>query len=296
VELAGWDVTITLGDGKTETRHAFSDPDKKDTDGDGLNDGEEYAARTDPNRKDTDGDLLSDYAEVVVYKSNPLNVDSDGDSRGPNGDKPSDPNLWDGYELAYAGTSPTLADTDGDGLTDYEEIHSGGTNPLVADLPGLTLDLYGDPHIELSIVSQQVCTYSTIDLAREEKERGEARVGKVVSYAPTSNESTVFIERGLIQLGDRLRIRGPNTDFQMDLKNLKVRGAYATLCLSGEQAAIPVGRSCVAGDDVYVVCKRGVPPFFLIPLGLALVGGSMNLLTVEEEEVVTPTKPIKFGN
>jgi hypothetical protein len=163
-------------------------------------------------------------------------------------------------------------------------------------------DLVGVKPGEIAKVSIALSPYDAESLeaaravAREEKERGESRVGKVVSYAPTSNESTVFIERGLIQLGDRLRIRGPNTDFQMDLKNLKVRGAYATLCLSGEQAAIPVGRSCVAGDDVYVVCKRGVPPFFLIPLGLALVGGSMNLLTVEEEEVVTPTKPIKFGN
>jgi len=131
-------------------------------------------------------------------------------------------------------------------------------------------------------------------VAREEKERGESRVGKVVSYAPASKETAVLIERGLIQVGDRLRIRGPNTDFQMDLKNLKVHGAYAMMCLSGEQALMPVGRPCALGDDVYVVCKRGVPPFFLIPLGLAVVGGSMNLLTVEEEEAVSPTKPVKI--
>lgn len=171
VELAGWVVTVTLGDGTKETRHVFSDPDRKDTDGDGLNDGDEYAARTDPNRKDTDGDMLNDFSEVVVYKSNPLNVDSDGDARGPKGDQASDPNLWDGHELTYAGTSPTLADTDGDGLSDYEEIHSGGTNPLVANLPALSLDLYGDPHIEVSVSSVQGCDKNSIDLAREEKER-----------------------------------------------------------------------------------------------------------------------------
>ena len=179
VELAGWDVTITLGDGKTETRHVYADPDRPDSDNDGLTDGEEYAARTDPGRKDTDGDLLSDYAEVVAYKSNPLNVDSDGDSRGSKGDQPSDPNLWDGYELVYAGTSPTLSDTDGDGLTDYEEVHSGGTDPLVANLPTLALDLYGDPHIEVALTSQSLCSDYTLDLAREEKER-----------VKTDNEST----------------------------------------------------------------------------------------------------------
>jgi hypothetical protein len=154
-----------------EKRHVTSNSDKKDTDADGLTDGEEYAARTDPRRMDTDGDLLCDYAELTVYKSNPLMVDSDGDSRGPNGDKPSDPNLWDGFELIYAGTSPILADTDGDGLTDYEEIHSGGTNPLVANLPSLSLDLYGDPHIEVNVSSVQGCDKNSVDLAREEQER-----------------------------------------------------------------------------------------------------------------------------
>lgn len=171
VEVSGWDITITRGDGKEETRHVVSNPDLKDSDSDGLHDGEEFAAQTDPSRQDTDGDLLSDYAEMAVYKSNPLDADSDRDARGPQGNKPSDPNLWDGYELAFAGTSPTLADTDGDGLSDYEEIHSGGTNPLVANLPVLALDLYGDPHIELNVSSVAGCDSASIDLAREEKER-----------------------------------------------------------------------------------------------------------------------------
>ena len=120
---------------------------------------------------DTDGDLLSDYAELNVYKSNPLMVDTDGDSRGPNGDKASDPNLWDGYEVLYSHTSPVLTDTDGDGMTDYEEIHSGGTNPLVADLPVLALELYGDPHIELNTNIVSGCSKTSTDLVRDAQER-----------------------------------------------------------------------------------------------------------------------------
>ncbi len=171
VETAGWEVIITLGSGATETRHVSSNPDMKDTDGDGLTDAEEYAMRTDPGRIDTDGDLLSDYAEVMVYKSNPLVVDTDGDSRGPQGDKPSDPNLWDGYEVLVSHTSPVLADTDGDGMTDYEEIHSGGTNPLVADLPILALEVYGDPRLEVNTTIVSVCTKTSLNLTREAQER-----------------------------------------------------------------------------------------------------------------------------
>jgi hypothetical protein len=170
LETAGWDVSLTLGDGSTETRQVSSDPNLKDTDGDGLSDVEEYAARTDPSRVDSDGDLLSDYAELAVYKSNPLLVDTDGDSRGPSGEGASDPNLWDGYEIRYSQTSPVLADTDGDGRTDYEEIHSGGTNPLVADLPTLSLELNGDPYIGLKTGISTTCSKTSTSLVREARE------------------------------------------------------------------------------------------------------------------------------
>ncbi len=82
-EIAGWPVNIVLGDGTIETREVDSDPGLYDTDGDGLNDAQEMAARTDPRRMDTDGDLLSDYAEFYVYKSHPTRMDSDGDSCDP---------------------------------------------------------------------------------------------------------------------------------------------------------------------------------------------------------------------
>lgn len=171
IETAGWDVVITQGDGTTETRHVASDPALKDTDNDGLSDSEEFASRTDPTRSDTDGDMLSDYAELKVYKSNPLRADTDGDSTGPIGDKPSDPNLWDGYEVLVSHTSPVLVDTDGDGKTDWEEIHSGGTSPLIADLPVLALEVYGDPHIALNVSIVSGCSKTSTDLVREAQER-----------------------------------------------------------------------------------------------------------------------------
>ena len=129
-------------------------------------------------------------------------------------------------------------------------------------------------------------------VAKEEKERGESLVGKVVTYSPGTKEAVVSIERGLLQSGDRIRVRGSVTDFSQDVTVLKVRGARATRALSGEQAILPVAKPCAAGDGVYVVCKRGVPPLFLAPLGLAaIVAGSVSLVTIVEEESVTPTKP-----
>jgi uncharacterized protein (DUF1800 family) len=55
-------------------------PNRADTDGDGLDDGAEAAAGTNPNRADTDGDYLSDTEEVTGPPvSNPLLADSDAD-------------------------------------------------------------------------------------------------------------------------------------------------------------------------------------------------------------------------
>ncbi len=50
-----------------------------DADLDGLTDSEETKLGTDPHKLDTDGDGLSDYAEVNVYKSNPLKASTRGD-------------------------------------------------------------------------------------------------------------------------------------------------------------------------------------------------------------------------
>lgn len=50
-----------------------------DTDNDGLTDTEEAAAGTSAQVVDTDADGLSDYEEITLWKTNPLNPDTDGD-------------------------------------------------------------------------------------------------------------------------------------------------------------------------------------------------------------------------
>jgi len=99
-----------------------TDPLKSDTDGDGLEDGDEVRRyHTDPAKSDTDGDGLDDAAELLNHQTDPLRTDTDGDG------------LEDGSEVGTHGTNPTDSDTDGDGINDGDEIENLGTNPNSAD-------------------------------------------------------------------------------------------------------------------------------------------------------------------
>ena len=153
-----------------------TDPLNADTDGDGLSDGDEVCLhRTNPLRADSDGDGLADMRELGLG-TDPMSPDTDGDglldgweaAHGldplvPSGDDGADADVdgdgltniqeqrrgtdpWnpdtdgdglsDGQEVNVHGTSPTIADTDGDGLNDGEEVNVYGTSPTNTDTDG----------------------------------------------------------------------------------------------------------------------------------------------------------------
>jgi outer membrane protein OmpA-like peptidoglycan-associated protein/opacity protein-like surface antigen len=102
-----------------------TNPLRADSDVDGLKDGEEALTySTDPLKPDTDGDRLVDGDEVLTYHTDPLKVDTDGDG------------LADGDEVRTYHSDPLKADTDGDGLTDSDEVNKFHTDPVKSDTDG----------------------------------------------------------------------------------------------------------------------------------------------------------------
>ena len=176
-EQYGWDVSMGLGDGTRAAREVTSDLQKDDTDGDGLSDYIERGHRTNPLSSDTDGDNLSDKLELYTYLSDPLAFDSDGDG------------LSDGDEVNLFSTSPILVDTDGDSVDDAQEIMTGGRNPRLADLPNLSLELYGEPKIELQVDYQTGESGKSQQLVRNEEEQ----VDTDVKSTKMSIENTVSL-------------------------------------------------------------------------------------------------------
>jgi hypothetical protein len=137
---------------------ASTNPMVRDTDEDGLLDGQEVLfTKTDPNDKDSDdngvndgnedrdGDGLSDSIELNITLTDFENIDSDGDGLADADDDQDSDGLSNAKEILIGTCAafhpvrcPTPQDTDNDGLTDFEEQTLAETvdpdlNPLVSD-------------------------------------------------------------------------------------------------------------------------------------------------------------------
>lgn len=124
---------------------------------------------------------------------------------------------------------------------------------------------------------------------KEQRDKGEAFVGKVVRYDPATKVAGIFVEIGLIQAEDRIHVKGRTTDFYQDLRVLRAHGLKTKRVTTGFEAEVRTPEACQEGDFVYIVCKRGVPPFFLAPLGIAaIVAGALPLSATFEDEPVSP--------
>jgi len=122
----------------------------------------------------------------------------------------------------------------------------------------------------------------------EQREKGEAYVGKVMKYQADTRMAEIFVEIGLIQKDDRIHVKGQATDFYQDLNRIIAHGLKVDRVTTGFLGAVKTSKPCAEGDFVYIVCKRGVPPFFLAPLGVAAIVAGAVPLSAQFEEDLSP--------
>lgn len=108
---------------------------ERDADEDGLSDLLEDLLGTDKDKIDTDGDGLSDYEEFCLTGTDPILFDTNEDGI-DDGNADIDGDGLTNLEEIRLNTNPTVADTDSDGLKDYDEVYIYGTNPLQYDTDG----------------------------------------------------------------------------------------------------------------------------------------------------------------
>jgi hypothetical protein len=133
------------------------------------------------------------------------------------------------------------------------------------------------------------------EIAREQSvKENEARVGRVTQYAAGTKDAAVFIEKGVLQNDDRIRVRGVQTNFYQDVTVMSLDGVKIKRALAGQNPWLRVVRDAQVGDGVYLVCKNGVLPFFLTPCGIATVvggvGALVGIITVTDKNPVSPIR------
>jgi hypothetical protein len=124
----------------------------------------------------------------------------------------------------------------------------------------------------------------------------ESQVGRVIRYDPATKRADVFVERGLLQVRDRVRIFGPATNFSQDVETMYQGPDRVRRVLAGQNLWLPTTKPVQPGDVVAVGCKNGVAPFFLTPCGIAwVVAGSgailAGIIEITNKEPVSPFVP-----
>ena len=139
-------VVVDSYDELVKKEQATLDARPVDSDEDGLSDKEEAVLGANPKESDTEGDGYTDYEEVEILKSDPLKADVNLRGRPsleastatsqPVKPQDSDSDGLTDEEEQKLGADPHNPDTDGDGLSDFNEVMVYGTNPLKADTDG----------------------------------------------------------------------------------------------------------------------------------------------------------------
>ena len=106
--------------------------DRNDDDSDGLINYIENYFGTNTDVADTDSDGLTDYQEIYDTSTNPLLWDTDENGI-RDGDEDNDCDGLDNKSEYIAGSYAYIADSDMDGISDYDEYITYGTNPLDSD-------------------------------------------------------------------------------------------------------------------------------------------------------------------
>ena len=129
VKIKGWN-----NNGEFEVSQ-YSIDFELDSDQDGISDYYEIIFGSDTTSVDSDNDMLSDYEEIAVIGTNPISCDTDNDEILDGDEDADEDGLSNAKEFLY-GTSNCTADSDGDRLSDFDEICVYNTNPLNSDTDG----------------------------------------------------------------------------------------------------------------------------------------------------------------
>lgn len=284
---------------KMKGKLSFSNPASKDTDKDGLLDGEEielvysddkktiigYRLKTDPTNADTDGDGLNDYMEIAKIptsigelKTNPIDADTDNDGLSDSSEiDMSKVITYKSMEYYRVHSNPLLSDSDVDTISDKEDA-----KPMfykaTDDIKDKAFDLQGDGFNGVMNNTFVVEDYSVFfpieDTSNFLPNKFDFNNNKVKIYKQTFRNEIYLIE---------FNAKGDPINYWLETARtgFEVRGGF--------------------GNKVFVKSKETpndfnnpLEPFSLTPI--TGVHSWITLLLLNTDKINTESKYLEFGN
>ncbi|PID46312.1 MAG: hypothetical protein CSB47_05135 [Proteobacteria bacterium] len=188
--LATGTVTTAIATEATKTTPATDSKttDFVDQDGDAISDEDERALGTDPENADSDGDGTKDNEELGIDLKSPIDTDNDGVINALDDDDDND-GIPSQLEIKLS-SDPLSADTDGDGVSDGDELGDDKNDPADSDGDGIIdlLDAIDDGTKPSTKTDEEQASTDATD-ASQGQEEAQAPPEASEGTAPKTDES-----------------------------------------------------------------------------------------------------------
>jgi len=89
----------------------------------------------------------------------------------------------------------------------------------------------------------------------------EQKIGIVVHYWSKPGAAQIELEHGVVQVGDRIRVKGHGRDFEQDVLSLEIDHRSKSEGYPGEHIAVAMDQPVRAMDEVYLVRRTKLDLF-----------------------------------
>lgn len=81
----------------------------------------------------------------------------------------------------------------------------------------------------------------------------EEKIGEVFKYFREPKVAAIKIKEGSLEVGDTVRFKGENTDFEQGVKSMEIDGESVEIAESGDDVGIKVKKRVRPNDEVIKV-------------------------------------------
>ena len=81
----------------------------------------------------------------------------------------------------------------------------------------------------------------------------EEKIGTILHYWPRAGSAQIELDHGVVQVGDRIRIRGHGHDFVQEVLSLEIEHTSKSEGYPGEHIAIAVDQPVHERDEVFII-------------------------------------------